>query len=111
MQPKPSRFIDPLSDFGFKHLFGNEPNKDILIDFLNQLFKGQKEIADLTYNSTEYAGDSEEFKKIFFDLLCTGKNGEQFIIEMQKAEQRNFKGRAVFYTSRVINEQLQKRAS
>lgn len=82
MQPKPGRFIDPLSDFGFKHLFGNEPNKDILIDFLNQLFEGQKEIEDLTYNSNEHAGDSEEFKKIFFDLLCTGKNGEQFIIEM-----------------------------
>ena len=108
MHPKPSRFIDPLSDFGFKHLFGNEPNKDILIDFLNQLFKGQKEITDLTYNSTEHAGDKEEFKKIFFDLLCTGKNGEQFIIEMQRAEQRNFGDRAVFYTSRIINEQLPK---
>jgi predicted transposase/invertase (TIGR01784 family) len=111
MQPNPGRFIDPLSDFGFKHLFGNEPNKDILIDFLNQLFKGQKEIADLTYNSTEHAGDTEEFKKIFFDLLCTGKNGEQFIIEMQRAEQRNFSDRAVFYTSRLINEQLPKGAN
>jgi len=111
MQPKPGRFIDPLSDFGFKRLFGNEPNKDILIDFLNQLFKGQKEIEDLTYNSTEYAGDNGKFKKIFFDLLCTGKNGEQFIIEMQRAEQRNFSDRAVFYTSRLINEQLPKGAS
>lgn len=108
MQPIPGRFIDPLSDFGFKHLFGNEPNKDILIDFLNQLFKGQKEITDLTYNQTEHAGDKEEYKKIFFDLLCTGKNGEQFIIEMQRAEQRNFGDRAVFYTSRLINEQLPK---
>ena len=108
MQPKTGRFIDPLSDFGFKHLFGNEPNKDILIDFLNQLFKGQKEISDLSYNSTEHAGDSQEFKKIFFDLLCTGKNGEQFIIEMQRAEQRNFSDRAVFYTCRLINEQLPK---
>jgi len=111
VQPKPGRFIDPLSDFGFKHLFGNEPNKDVLIDFLNQLFKGQKEIADLTYNSTEHAGDTEEFKKIFFDLLCTGQNGEQFIIEMQRAEQRNFSDRAIFYTSRLINEQLPKGAN
>jgi len=47
MTPTAGRFIDPLSDFGFKHLFGSEPNKDILIDFLNQLFKGQKEIDDL----------------------------------------------------------------
>ena len=108
MQPKPDRFIDPLSDFDFKYLFGNEPNKDILIDFLNQLFKDQKEITDLTYNYTEHAGDDEKYKKIFFDLLCTGKNGEQFIIEMQRAAQRNFGDRAIFYTSRLINEQLPK---
>jgi len=41
-------------------------------------------------------------------LLCTGTNGEQFIIEMQRAEQRNFRDRTVFYTSRLINEQLPK---
>ncbi len=81
MHPKPGRFIDPLSDFGFKHLFGNEPNKDILIDFLNQLFKGQKEITDLTYNTTEHGGDTEEFKKIFFDLLCTGNNGGSSLLK------------------------------
>src|ERR1035437_4460530 len=108
MKYKIGRFIDPLSDFGFKHLFGNEPNKDILIDFLNQLFKGQKEIADLMYSPTEHTGDNEELKKVFFDLLCTGTNGEQFIIEMQRAEQRNFRDRAAFYTSRLINEQLPK---
>ena len=108
MHLKAARFIDPLSDFGFKHLFGNEPNKDVLIDFLNQLFKGQKEITDLTYSPTEHNGDKKEFKKVFFDLLCTGINGEQFIIEMQRAEQRNFGDRAVFYTSRLINEQLPK---
>lgn len=105
---KIGRYIDPLSDFGFKRLFGSEPNKDILIDFLNELFKGKKEIVDLVYNPTEHAGDISEFKKVFFDLQCTGRGGEQFIIEMQRAEQRNFKDRVVFYTSRLINEQLQK---
>jgi len=34
------RFIDPLTDFGFKKIFGSEPNKDLLIAFLNELFKG-----------------------------------------------------------------------
>jgi hypothetical protein len=33
MQPKPGRFIDPLSDFGFKHLFGNEPNQGYIDRF------------------------------------------------------------------------------
>ncbi|WP_437393131.1 hypothetical protein [Olivibacter jilunii] len=30
-------FIDPLSDFGFRHYFDSEPNKEILIEFLNDL--------------------------------------------------------------------------
>ncbi len=35
---KIGKFIDPLTDFGFKLLFGSEPNKDLLIAFLNELF-------------------------------------------------------------------------
>lgn len=108
MEYKNARFINPLTDFGFKHIFGNEQNKDILIDFLNQLFKGEKEIVDLMYSPTEHAADQKQLKKVLFDLLCTGKNGEQFIIEMQRARQPNFRDRAIFYTSRLINEQLPK---
>jgi len=32
-----TRFINPYTDFGFKKLFGEEANKDLLVDFLNQL--------------------------------------------------------------------------
>lgn len=31
------RYINAFSDFGFKKLFGEEANKDLLIDFLNSL--------------------------------------------------------------------------
>ena len=30
-------FINPFTDFGFKKIFGEEQNKDLLIDFLNEL--------------------------------------------------------------------------
>ncbi|HBT76647.1 MAG TPA: hypothetical protein DEB39_06920, partial [Planctomycetaceae bacterium] len=30
-----SRYINPYTDFGFKKLFGQEANKEPLIDFLN----------------------------------------------------------------------------
>ena len=52
---KNSKYIDPLSDWGFKRLFGSEPDKEILIDFLNALFEGQKQIVDLVYRPTEYS--------------------------------------------------------
>jgi hypothetical protein len=41
-QDKLSRFIDPYSHFGFKFLFGKEPNKEFLIRFLNGIFNGRK---------------------------------------------------------------------
>lgn len=39
--PVPGKYIDPLVDFAFKKIFGNEPNKDLLIAFLNEVFRGE----------------------------------------------------------------------
>ena len=35
------KFINPFTDFGFKHIFGREMDKDILIEFLNDLLEGE----------------------------------------------------------------------
>ncbi|MDR3108249.1 MAG: Rpn family recombination-promoting nuclease/putative transposase [Planctomycetaceae bacterium] len=37
-----SRYINPYTDFGFKKLFGEEANKDLLIDFLNSQYNEQR---------------------------------------------------------------------
>lgn len=102
---KPGRFIDPFTDWGFKRLFGSEPHKELLIDFLNQLFWGEREIIDLVYNKNEHPGELAEDRKSVFDLLCTGANGEQFIIEVQRVYQEFFKDRCLYYTSSLIREQ------
>ena len=47
------KYINPFTDFGFKKLFGSEPNKDLLIDFLNQVLPGKHKVKDLTYARTE----------------------------------------------------------
>lgn len=40
----------PFTDYGFKHPFGEEPNKDLLLGFLNELLKhAQGRITELTY--------------------------------------------------------------
>jgi predicted transposase/invertase (TIGR01784 family) len=101
----PGIYMDPLTDFGFKYLFGKELNKDILIDFLNTLFQGTKIITDLTYNNNENNGEGIENRDVYFDLLCTDHNGQQFIIEMQRKLQPHFMDRCVYYSSRIINEQ------
>lgn len=100
-----------MTDFGFKRIFGTEPNRDLLIAFLNEVFKGRKQIVDLLYSKTEYNGDTTHEGGAIFDLLCTGTGGERFIIEVQRSKQDNFKQRALFYTSRLISEQAPERES
>ncbi len=107
--PSPSKpYIDVLLDMPFKKIFGTDPNKDILIAFLNAVFQGRKKIVDLSYKSTEKFGDHKKTGKAVFDLLCKGEQGEQFIIEVQRADQINFHKRAKYYTSRLISEQAPK---
>jgi predicted transposase/invertase (TIGR01784 family) len=100
------KYINPFTDFGFKKLFGTEPNKDLLIDFLNEvILPEQHKIKDLSYRKNEHLGETEFDRKAIFDLYCLGSNDERFIVEMQKAKQNYFKDRSVFYCTFPIQEQ------
>ncbi|MEM9823393.1 MAG: PD-(D/E)XK nuclease family transposase, partial [Bacteroidota bacterium] len=50
------KYINPLTDFGFKKLFGTEPNKILLIDFLNQILPQKHRIKNLSYSRNEQMG-------------------------------------------------------
>jgi len=103
------RYISPFTDFGFKKLFGTELNKDLLIDFLNELLcKDEGKILNLTYLSQEQLGRSEVDRKAIFDLYCENESGEKFIVELQKAKQKYFKDRSIYYSSFPIQSQAQK---
>lgn len=99
------KYINPFTDFGFKKLFGTEPNKDLLIDFLNQVLPPIHQIQDLTYLNNEHLGNAELDRKAIFDLYCVSNSGERFIVEMQKAKQNYFKDRSVYYSTFPIQEQ------
>jgi len=102
------RFIDPFTDFAFKKIFGSEPNKGLLLAFLNALFEGRKAITEVRYMNTEYYGREKGSRTVIFDILCTGDQGELFLIEMQKIGQEYFKDRCIYYTSSLICSQVRK---
>lgn len=102
------KYINPLTDFGFKKLFGTELNKILLIDFLNQILPEKHRIKDLSYARNEQLGLNELDRKAIFDLYCVGESGERFIVEVQKAKQNFFKDRSIYYASFPIQEQAQK---
>ncbi len=102
------RYINPLTDFGFKRLFATEPNKNLLIDFLNVILPSQHRVKDLTYRSNENLGNTPLDRKAVFDLYCQSEKGEKFIVEMQKAKHNYFKDRSIYYASFPIQDQAEK---
>ncbi|MBI5538525.1 MAG: PD-(D/E)XK nuclease family transposase [Bacteroidia bacterium] len=99
------KYVNPFTDFGFKKLFGEEVNKDLLIDFLNSLLIGEQQIKNLTYLKNEHLSSSDTDRKAIFDLYCENERGEKFIVELQKAKQNFFKDRSVYYSTFPIQEQ------
>ena len=103
------KYINPFTDFGFKRLFGEEANKDILMDFLNEiLHEEQGKIKDIIFKKTEQLGRQIVDRKAIFDIFCESENGEKFIVEMQKAKHDFFKDRSVFYSTFPIREQAER---
>ena len=108
--PLQDKYISLLTDFGFKRVFGSEPNKAILIDFLNTLLPDYHRIQNLTFKSNENLGNTAIDRKAIFDIYCQAESGERFIVEIQKAKQNFFKDRSVYYATFPIQEQAQKGA-
>jgi predicted transposase/invertase (TIGR01784 family) len=103
------KYVNPFTDFGFKKIFGEELNKDLLIDFLNELLKEEQGIIkNLTYMKSEHLGNVALDRKAIFDLYCENERGEKFIVEIQKAKQKFFKDRTLFYSTFPIREQAKR---
>lgn len=103
-----SRFINPFTDVGFKLIFGREITKDLLMDFLNSLPKGERTIKDLKFIDKEQLPRFKDGRVAIYDLYCKDENGNEFIVEMQNAAQSFFKNRAVYYLSCALAEQGEK---
>ncbi len=97
------RYINLFTDYGFKKIFGEHPNKNLLLDFLNELLKGEQgEIRDLIYLKTEQLALS---RKDTVDLCCKNEKGEIFIVGLRKSEHDFFSNRARYCSSLPIWEQ------
>ena len=104
-----SKYIDLLSDFGFKKVFGKENcSEEFLIDFLNAIFRDDpmhNDIVTVKYKNVEKSPEHTDDKSIRYDLYCETNTGHRFIVEMQKRNKYNFKDRVTYYLAREIVEQ------
>jgi predicted transposase/invertase (TIGR01784 family) len=101
-----SRYMELRTDFTFKRVFGE--NKAILIDFLNVIIQKEDKIEDIEYLLTEQLPEEKKQRRAIFDIFCKSNKGEEFIIELQIASQRNFLDRLLYYMSFPIRRQAKK---
>ena len=99
------RYVDVFTDFGFKKIFGEESSKDILKDFLGELLPEKGKIKKIKFLKTEHLGNAQADRKAIFDLYCENEKGDKFIVELQKAKQKFFKDRSLYYATFALQEQ------
>lgn len=78
------------------------------MDFLNELITDRGKITEITFLKSEQLGAKETDRKAVYDLYCQNERGERFIVELQKAKQKYFIDRSLYYSTFVIQEQAQK---
>ena len=99
-----NKFLNPFSDYGFKAIFGSEVSKDLIISFLNGVLHDEV-IINITFRNVEMLGMKHDQRRAVFDIFCENEKGEFFIVEMQKARQKYFSDRILYYASFAIQQQ------
>ena len=93
----------------FKFIFGKEERKSLTIAFLNDLLRDElgREIQELKFEPNENVGSFKDEKKSLLDIECTLDGGERVDIEVQLADEGNFKRRTLYYWSVLYMQSLQ----
>ena len=100
-------FVNLRSDVGFKAVFADRNNKDILIGVLNQILPPEARIEDIKeYSDREQRRDVPYGKKTVLDLVCVNRDDRAFVVEMQASEEDFFFERCVYYASGLYHLEL-----
>ena len=100
------RYVDILTNGGFKALFGDVNNKDVVISILNVLLPEHRQIAYIDYLPTEVQGPVvDQSKEFHYDFMCRDESGTFFIVELQKYWEDDWFKRCVSYASRAYDRQ------
>ena len=99
------KYIDPMVDFGFKKIFKESGKQQLIIRPLNAIFG--LDITDIDIRESEQLGLSEQERRATYDMFCTSRSGESFIIEVQLSAQAYFAERAIFYSARTVSRKAQ----
>jgi predicted transposase/invertase (TIGR01784 family) len=103
-----NKFLDPKNNYAFQKIFGAEKNKDILIQFLNDILacEHRAPIMDVTFLKTIQDPEIAAQKVSIVDILCKDQAGYSYVVEMQIAYEKGFEKRAQYYAAKAYTSQL-----
>ena len=100
------RYVDLLTNSGFKALFGDESNKDVVMMIINEFLPPHRKVTEIFYMPTEHQGPViDSSKECHYDFMCHTPDGTKFIVEMQRYYERHWFKRCVTYASRAYDKQ------
>ena len=102
-----SPFVNLMRDSGFKIVYGDRANKKLLIDLLNVILPEEAHVEDIVeYQDREQLKDTVYSKGSRLDLLCRGKDGTEYIVEVQRERCDPFFKRVMYYAAGVYRNNL-----
>ena len=100
------RYVDILTNGGFKAFFGDEKNKSEVMTIINTLLPEHRQVVEIEYMPTEHQGPVIGHSKEFhYDFMCKDVSGAVFIVEMQRYREKAWFKRCVSYASRAYDRQ------
>lgn len=103
-----SRYLDPTTDFGFKKIFGEEADKEIIMSFITDVLELKVPLLDLRFLNKEQLPESYEDRSGVYDIFCRDVEGNHFIVEMQRNYIAWVKDRMLYYATFPIVAQAKK---
>jgi predicted transposase/invertase (TIGR01784 family) len=100
--------IDPKVDYAFKHLFGREVSRPLLIDVLQSVLQPDLggQISELEVLNPFNFKETLDDKLSILDIKARDQAGRQFNIEMQMLAHKAYDKRILYYATKLHQQQL-----
>ena len=102
-----STFVNLMRDSGFKAVYADRDNKQLLIELLNFFLPEDVKVSDIEmYLDREQDPEVESGKRTYLDLICRGEDGSIFSVEVQQEGDEKIFERCVYYGCDTYRSQI-----
>ncbi len=100
-------FINLTRDYGFKIVMADEKHPELMMGLLNEIIP-ERRVVHIDFLNKEIVGSYESDKRFNYDVLCVDRDGNRFLVEMQKCSYDYFADRLVAYSGEQLTHLLKR---